>query len=295
MSDEGLALRALAYWSLLPLLGLPISIFARRHGSVFFIKRLIVWMVVVPLYLGAFYLGQHALVALLAIGCLVGAWELARLREPKSTNNVSQAAALALLSTPWLAMAYLGWQGFSFLALAALLLPLAALRPLSASPPRWMPVAAALSLGAGIYFWAVVAGSANGMRWLLLAYTVVTVNDMLSAVFGKFIKSPQPFPNLSPNKSMAGYLGGALCGLGAGFILTPGFADIPLGTFVAVMLALVILGNFGDLFASWIKRGYGLKDFSRALGDMGGVLDRLDSLLPIGAALFIILPLMKAG
>lgn len=295
MSTEGLALRAIAYWSLLPLLGLPISIIARRYGSHFFMKRFIVWLVVVPLFLGAFYLGRHALVVLLAIGCLAGAWELAQLRGANSSRAFLHAAAFGALSISWLAMAYLGWSGFHLLALTALILPIAALRPLVSSPPRWLPLVASVSLGAGVYFWALLALSDDGMRWLLLAYTVVTVNDMMSAVFGKFIKSVQPFPNLSPNKSLAGYLGGAICALGAGFILAPGFQDTPPAQFIAMMLVLITCGNLGDLFASWIKRLYQLKDFGRRLGDMGGVLDRLDSLLPLGAVLFVLLPLMKAS
>lgn len=295
MSEEALALRAIAYWSLLPLLGLPISIIASRNGSSFFIKRFIVWMLLVPLFLGAFYLGKHALILLLAIACLGGAWELAILHTSENSNGIYRTIAMVLLSLPWLALAYSAWYGFSLLALVAFMLPLAAMRPLGSSHPRWLPPALAIYLGAGIYFWALLAGETDNIRWLLLAYTVVTVNDMLSAVFGKLMKSFKPFPNLSPKKSLAGYLGGALCALGAGFILAPGFKDVPTIIFVSVMLVLIALGNMGDLFASWIKRGYGVKDFSRALGDMGGVLDRLDSLLPLGAALYLMLPILKAS
>lgn len=294
MTDEALALRALTYWSLLPLLGLPISIIARRRGSPEFMNRLVVWMVVVPVFLGALYLGRQALTALMVLGCLGGALELARLGRPQALGYPKRAAILTALSLPWLALAYLGGPTPSWLALVALLLPLAGLRPLAITPPPWLPASAALSLGAGLYFWVAIAGRAQGVRWLVLAFTVVTVNDIFSAVFGKFIKSPRPFPSLSPGKSLAGYAGGALCALGAGFILAPGFAGTKPGTLAALMIILVVAGNAGDLFASWIKRNHGRKDFGRLLGAMGGVLDRLDSLLPAGVVLFIILALLKA-
>ena len=289
MTHQDLVLRALVYWSLLPLLGLSIGFVARKRGSLYFLKRLQVWMLVVPVFLAAIYLGRHAVAGLLALGCLGGAWELARLDKGDPAGFGGRTVLMLALCLPWPILAYADGPVLSWAALACLLLPLTGLRPFAVLPPRWLLPAASLSLGAGIYFWVLLAATDQGLRWLVLAFTVITVNDMLAAVFGKFIKSYQPFPSLSPQKSLAGYLGGALCGVAAGFALAPGFERFSALGLLAVMLVLVAAGDAGDLFASWLKRGYGRKDFGHVLGDMGGALDRLDSLLPAGALLFVIL------
>jgi phosphatidate cytidylyltransferase len=289
LNHQDLVLRALAYWVLLPLLGLSIGLMARKRGSLYFLKRLKVWMLVVPLFLAALYLGQNALAGLLALGCLGGAWELARLDKGHPAGFGGGTTWMLLLCLPWPALAYLDGAVIPWAALVCLVLPLTGLRPFAVLPPRWLLPAAALSLGAGLYFWVYLAATDLGLRWLVLAFTVVTVNDMLAAVFGKFIKSWQPFPSLSPQKSLAGYLGGALCGVAAGFALAPGFPQVSAWGLFARILVLVAAGDAGDLFASWLKRGYGRKDFGRVLGDMSGTLDRLDSLLPAGALVFIML------
>ena len=56
-------------------------------------------------------------------------------------------------------------------------------------------------------------------------------------------------------------------------------------------MLLVIIGSAGDLIASLLKRHHGIKDFGGMLGPMGGVLDRLDSLLYSGWIFYLFLDL----
>jgi len=90
--------------------------------------------------------------------------------------------------------------------------------------------------------------------------------------FGKYIEY-KPFKNISPNKTLVGYLGG--------FIITFIFSKI-FFTFNNIDIAIIIIsGFFGDLFASKIKRQFNIKDFEikniKLLGSHGGFLDRFDS------------------
>jgi phosphatidate cytidylyltransferase len=121
-----------------------------------------------------------------------------------------------------------------------------------------------------------------GFRFVLIAFSVVTVADILAFVAGRLKPRLYIFPRLSPNKTLFGLLGGAAAAVAVGFILRYAVPEIGTPGVVGGALVLAAAGTAGDLLASGIKRRHGAKDFGRALGRMGGVLDRLDSLLGAG-------------
>ena len=95
---------------------------------------------------------------------------------------------------------------------------------------------------------------------------------------------------ISPHKTWEGFAGGALCSIAAGAWVG---SQIPAGVMMGVMfgVSIAILGPFGDLFESVLKRQAGAKDSGNAIPGMGGVLDVLDSLLPTApAALWLLAP-----
>jgi phosphatidate cytidylyltransferase len=100
-------------------------------------------------------------------------------------------------------------------------------------------------------------------------------------------------PNVSPNKSWEGILGGiALAAFGVWFCRTVFFHELPLGTAMALFLAVSVLAPIGDLVESVFKRDAGVKDSSDLIPGHGGFLDRTDSLFfaaPFVLALFILL------
>ena len=96
-------------------------------------------------------------------------------------------------------------------------------------------------------------------------------------------------PRISPKKTWEGFAGAALAALIAGVLLSLFMLGLPWWT--GLVIGAVILGTAtaGDLGESMIKRDLGIKDMSSWLPGHGGVLDRLDSILPsvVGAlALF---------
>ena len=98
---------------------------------------------------------------------------------------------------------------------------------------------------------------------------------------------------MSPNKSVEGALGGTFFAI----ILTSVYFtllnkynyiyDINIIVILLIMLAS-IAGQFGDLFASKIKRYTGIKDYAQILPGHGGILDRFDSLIFISPLVFIL-------
>jgi phosphatidate cytidylyltransferase len=118
----------------------------------------------------------------------------------------------------------------------------------------------------------------------ILLYTLFTVCtlDAFSQISGQLAGRTQLFPRLSPNKTYEGLFGGLLMPIGACF-----FVGKMLDLSVFLGFGIGIFSLVGDLSASWVKRKYGVKDFSSALPGHGGFLDRFDSFIVAGAFVYL--------
>ena len=106
---------------------------------------------------------------------------------------------------------------------------------------------------------------------------VVELSDVLQYVFGKLFGKHSISPNLSPSKTIEGFIGGILSASLIGACLwwiTP-FSFIQAGL---ISLMITLLGFLGGLVMSAIKRDRGVKDWGKLISGHGGVLDRLDSI-----------------
>ena len=148
-------------------------------------------------------------------------------------------------------------------------------------------------LGAGLSAWLHLLAMPYGYRFVLVGFSVVTVADILAFVSGRLLPSKYPFPSLSPRKTVAGYLGGVAAGIATGLVLWFAVPELTIQQLLLTALILVVSGATGDLVVSGFKRLHGVKDFSRSLGRMGGVFDRLDSLLGGGWPLLLLLHAFK--
>src|SRR5438067_2405482 len=125
---------------------------------------------------------------------------------------------------------------------------------------------------------------------VLLILVAVELNDVVAYVCGKSFGRRKLAPNTSPNTTVGGALGAVLLttplvAVGMHFV----FPGTPLDTPVrlAVLGLLVsVLGQFGDLILSSIKRDLGLKDLGVVIPSHGGLLDRFDSLILVAPAVF---------
>lgn len=106
-------------------------------------------------------------------------------------------------------------------------------------------------------------------------YVAVIIFDGFSQTIGQLAKGPKLIPAISPNKTISGFLG-ATCML---FVSEYFFFYQPHALVYSVVVAVVSL--VGDLFASYIKRKGGVKDYSSLLPGHGGFLDRFDSFLMV--------------
>lgn len=128
--------------------------------------------------------------------------------------------------------------------------------------------------------WILLFRQPQGRAWTFWLLSVVMAGDTTAYFVGRRFGFRKLAPEISPGKTIAGawgYLGGAVViGLAAATILFDQFSWTEL---IALALVVGILGQAGDLFESWIKRVFGVKDSGTLLPGHGGVLDRLDSLI----------------
>jgi phosphatidate cytidylyltransferase len=120
-------------------------------------------------------------------------------------------------------------------------------------------------------------GRDDGALLLFFLVTVVELSDVLQYVWGKLFGKHKVAPLLSPSKTWEGFIGGVLSAslVGAGLWWFTCFTPLQAG---ALALISTLLGFFGGLVMSAIKRDRGVKDWGALIEGHGGILDRLDSL-----------------
>ncbi len=119
----------------------------------------------------------------------------------------------------------------------------------------------------------------EGQNFKLLFYLLFVdqISDVLQYVWGKLLGRHAIAPSVSPNKTWEGFIGGVASAtlLGSAlFWLTPFSPLESLG----MSLAIALMGFFGGLTMSAIKRDRGIKDYGSVIEGHGGILDRIDSL-----------------
>lgn len=137
---------------------------------------------------------------------------------------------------------------------------------------------AMLYIGTGFHYF--VTARADGLTTLLYAMLIVWLTDSGAYMLGKRFGKHKLAPKVSPNKTWEGSIGGTVA---ATIILAIYLWFFPVGYSWVVMIGLTlilsIVGQFGDLVESALKRFYGVKDSGKILPGHGGILDRFDSML----------------
>lgn len=133
-------------------------------------------------------------------------------------------------------------------------------------------------------------GIGQGFDLLIWVFLVVWSTDIGAYFAGRAIGGPKLAPSISPNKTIAGLIGGVVSAavLAGAWVYYVGL-PAPL-LWIAVPFA--VAAQLGDLFESGLKRRAGVKDSGNWLPGHGGLLDRLDGLVPVAV---LTAALMVAG
>ena len=121
----------------------------------------------------------------------------------------------------------------------------------------------------------------EGMEILLYLLLISIFTDTFAYFVGMLIGKNKLLEDISPKKTIEGMIGGTVLSviIASNFYYTVIDSSLPLYIIIFMTTFLSIIGQFGDLVFSAIKRYYGKKDFSNIMPGHGGILDRLDSII----------------
>lgn len=119
-----------------------------------------------------------------------------------------------------------------------------------------------------------------GIVTVFYIFLIPICTDTFALYSGKLFGKHKLTP-ISPNKTIEGSIGGAIIGtiIPVCYLFFSNNMTFGLISTIFITFGLSILGQFGDLFFSAIKRHYGIKDYSNLIPGHGGILDRMDSTL----------------
>ena len=130
-------------------------------------------------------------------------------------------------------------------------------------------------------------------RWRVLCLMLgVVFSDIGGYTAGVLFGKHPMVPAISPKKSWEGFAGSLIFGTAASVLAVAFLLDKPAWVGIPLGIMLVITGTLGDLIESQVKRDLGIKDMGTLLPGHGGLMDRLDSVLPSAVATWIVLTLL---
>lgn len=262
--------------------------------------RVITAIVLLAVLLPVLYFNNFtafAVVATVFFGAAV--WECVRLFNP----GTASAHIIAVVWTAVFAVSmFTGHTNAAFWSALSLALWIARFAPSLkfGLPPLGSPSNTLLSLvyGFAIFgcFVAIVVLFSHSPLFLLSVMAIVWVADIGAYFSGKAFGKRKLAPSISPGKSWEGAIGGwiAVLVIATASVLAAGAMPLLQDTFavrlqakmgwgvtLAVLTVIVAASVVGDLFESMLKRRAGMKDSSNLLPGHGGVLDRIDALVPV--------------
>ena len=245
------------------------------------ISAIIALIIVIPIII----IGSYAYYVGVAVLAIIGYHEMLKVREKEKKIN-NQVKILSLIAYLFIIISAcfkeatfnIDYRLF-ILDLFVCFLPLIVLdRKEYDAEDALVLVAVTLFLGMAFSF--LITIRRMDILYLLYVLLVTIMSDTFAHFWGTKIGRHKLCPEVSPNKTVEGMIGGVLFGtfLGSVFFLT--FINVKADMLLVgvITLALSIIAEFGDLVFSSIKRRYGVKDYGNIMPGHGGVLDRLDSL-----------------
>lgn len=119
----------------------------------------------------------------------------------------------------------------------------------------------------------------NNTKYIWLIFLIGFGADTFAYLTGNLIGKKKLCPNISPHKTVEGFFGGIIGSIIISLIYAKYVKIHPLGHIILLSIIGSIIAQFGDLFASKIKRVTKIKDFGFIMPGHGGILDRFDSII----------------
>ncbi|MFI7098338.1 phosphatidate cytidylyltransferase [Streptomyces sp. NPDC050161] len=238
------------------------------------------------------FIYKHVFIGVIAVAVVVGLWELtSRLTERKDVR--APLVPLAVGGTAMVIAGYVRGAEGAWVAMALTTLAVLVWR-MTGRPENYLRdvtagVFAAFYVPFLATFVALMLAADDGPQRVLTFLLLTVVSDTGAYAVGWRFGTHKLAPRISPGKTREGLVGAVLFAMAAGalcmeFLITDGawWQGLLLGLTVAASATL------GDLGESMIKRDLGIKDMGTLLPGHGGIMDRLDSLLPTAPVIWLL-------
>ncbi len=265
-------------------------------------KSVAVGLLLAAIFLSSLLLYKELFIVFLSISTAIGAWELSTaLREKKWYVPRVPAVVGSVLIMP---ATYFGGPAIQWLASIAIVAALIFWRTVHLLFERrkanfqtlkrtvrdfgaaaFLVIYLPLTLSFGM----LLLRQDDGQWWVLSFVTTVALIDSAGYLFGRIFGKNKLAPGVSPKKTWEGLAASIVFGT----VSAVSFTVFVLGGewWVGIILAavLILAAVFGDLAESLIKRDLGIKDMSTWLPGHGGMMDRLDSMLPASLMTYLVM------
>jgi phosphatidate cytidylyltransferase len=265
-------------------------------------KSIAVGLLLAAIFLSSLLLYKELFIVFLSISTAIGAWELSTaLREKKWYVPRVPAVVGSVLIMP---ATYFGGPAIQWLASIAIVAALIVWRTVHLLFERrkanfqtlkrtvrdfgaaaFLVIYLPLTLSFGM----LLLRRDDGQWWVLAFVTTVALIDSAGYLLGRIFGKNKLAPGVSPKKTWEGLAASILFGT----VSAVSFTVFVLGGawWVGIILAavLILAAVFGDLAESLIKRDLGIKDMSTWLPGHGGMMDRLDSMLPASLMTYLVM------
>lgn len=291
--------------------GSVIRVFSLRNAEqVLRRKRLAslrTWWIIAVVVAVSLLAGRVGICLLLAAAGIIAFREYVTLLGVRETARPAIYAVYAIAVLQYLLILFGLASAFLVLVPIGGLVTITVLQLLRGNPGGYVRIVASLFWGLMVLIYgishaaylfifpATSTGPAGSAGWFLFLVVLTEADDIFQAIIGRAFgahKRHRITPTISPNKTWEGLIGGMLVTIGLAILLAPWLTTLadapgsiglaaPLGSWSGAALAGVVVtvtGFFGDINMSAVKRDSGVKDSSRMLPGMGGLIDRVDSL-----------------
>ena len=252
--------------------------------------RIKAWWVMVLVIGCAFLFGKNGVMLLFLFISFAALREFMSLTYTRGGDYLALAAAFFVVLPLQYLLIYIDWYGLYSIFIPVyvfLLLPI--LEAIAGDTKRFLERTAKMQWGLMICVFCISHVPAlltldipgyDERNLLLIVFLVVVVqsSDVLQYVWGKLFGKRKVAPEVSPSKTVEGLVGGVLSATALGAAL---WWITPFSFWQAALMAfaITVMGFFGGLVMSAIKRDRGVKDWGHMIEGHGGMLDRLDSVV----------------
>jgi phosphatidate cytidylyltransferase len=253
-------------------------------------QRTRAWWSMIAIFVLAFFIGKNATLVLFGAISFLALREFITLTPTKSGDYYPLALAFFLIVPLQYYLIGIDWYAlFSIFIPVYGFLLLPAFAALAGDVEDFLARIAKIQWGVMIAVYCVSHApalllldipdySASGQNVLLLFYLllIVQMSDVMQYVFGKLFGRTKIAPVVSPSKTVEGFIGGGASAVAIGAAMWWITPFTPLQS-AGMALIIVLMGFFGGLALSAVKRSLGAKDWGTMIEGHGGVMDRMDS------------------